>query len=70
MLAAGSFLLPMIFAASIVVAEIGDRAESKATALARAISQGMNAGVVDIPTGLVSFIIWIVSRRRMSAGKA
>jgi hypothetical protein len=69
MLAAVSFLLPMSFAASIVVANISDGAESKATALARGISQGMNAGVVDIPTGLVSFIIWILSKRRMTAGK-
>jgi hypothetical protein len=69
MFAAGSFLLPVVFATLIVVAEISHGAESKATALAQGISQGMNAGVVDIPTGLVSFIIWILSKRRMSAGK-
>lgn len=58
--------LPILFAWVVFAAASAIGPESKATLLARGISAAMNCGILDIPVGLTSLIVWLVARARHS----
>jgi cytochrome bd-type quinol oxidase subunit 2 len=69
MWAAISFIPIMVVAAPYFALSSAD-AESKATVLARGISESMNCGALSFPTGMVSLVVWIVAKRRESKSAA
>jgi hypothetical protein len=62
--------LPMITSVAMARAMYSTGPESKAYYLARGISEGMNAGALNIPIGLTAVVLWIVARRRIAALKS
>jgi hypothetical protein len=61
--------LPLITIAAAVGAEWTTGPGSKASYLARGISDGMNAGLLNIPIGLTSVVVWVIARKRDAANR-
>ena len=68
MLAAVLFV-PIVVLAAFVGAMFAIGPESKATHLARGISEALNAGALGILIGLPSFVVWFVARRREAVAR-
>ena len=67
---ASAAFLPITLAAAVGQSMSSTGPESKAYCLARGIAAAMNAGVLTVPVGIASVIVWIVARHREAATKA